>query len=277
MYHNMQLVRDIIWEKEEHTDYGRLYFCSNEPLELLFNNFSVEGKDVLTVLGSSDQLFHTIDRGANTVDTFDRNPYTKYYYYLRRWNILYNQKYYITDDFFRTHFPIVELLCRVECQSEEEEDAYSFWRKYINTIFPFENYDFFYHCSRRNYVDHMETFKDKLASFHPTFYLMDIYKENNIPKQYDIIITSNMFEYVRRKPYKIELGRDHLKSLLKDNGKIIASHMVHGKGDPYFEKEVEIYSNDFTYEEFPWYENPVFHYEHPVGYSYTKKMSTKNS
>ena len=83
MYHNMQLVRDIIWEKEEHTDYGRLYFCSNEPLELLFNNFSVEGKDVLTVLGSSDQLFHTIDRGANSVDTFDRNPYTKYYYYLR--------------------------------------------------------------------------------------------------------------------------------------------------------------------------------------------------
>ena len=123
----------------------------------------------------------------------------------------------------------------------------------------------------------METFKDKLASFHPTFYLMDIYEENNIPKQYDIIITSNMFEYVRRKPYKIELGRDHLKGLLKDNGKIIASHMVHGKGDPYFEKEVEIYSNDFIYEEFPWYENPMFHYEHPVGYSYTKKMSTKNS
>ena len=270
-YHNMELVRDIIWEREEKTDYGKIYFSSNEELNQLFQYFDVEGKEVLTVLGSSDQLFFSIDRGSTKIDTFDRNPYTKYYYYLRRWNILYNNSYYITEDLFKKHFPIIDIICRVRPQSEEEADAYCFWKKYIKTIFPFENEGLFYHNNIRNYVNDIDTLKEKLEIIHPTFYNIDIYEEVNIPKKYDVIITSNMFEYVRTREDKIIVGRDNLKKLLKDDGKIIATHIVFNGDDRFFDEEVDIYSSDFIYEEFPWVDKPLYHNKYPLGYSYTKK------
>ena len=278
-YYDMELVRDIIWNREYNTDYGKIFFSSNEELDKLFKNFDVEGKEVLTVLSSSDQLFHSIDRGSIKIDTFDRNPYTKYYYYLRRWSIIYNESYYISDDLFKKHFPIIDILCRVQPQNEDEEDAYCFWRKYIKTMFPFENDGLFYHNTVKNYVKDIKSLKDKLEIIYPTFYNIDIYEEVDIPKKYDVIITSNMFEYVRTREDKIKIGRDNLKKLLKDDGKIIASHMIYSVDDRFFDRELNIYSSDFIYEEFPWEEMPLYHDKYPIGYSYTKKkmMSTKNS
>ena len=41
-YHNMELVRDIIWEREEKTDYGNIYVSRNEEVNQVFQEFDVE-------------------------------------------------------------------------------------------------------------------------------------------------------------------------------------------------------------------------------------------
>ena len=42
---------------KSYEDYDKIYHASNENLVRLFDNFSVNGKDVLTVCGSGDQAF----------------------------------------------------------------------------------------------------------------------------------------------------------------------------------------------------------------------------
>ena len=83
--------------------YNKIYMSSNESLGNLFLNFDISGKDVLTVLGSSDQLFYSYLNGAKKVDCFDINVLARHYYYLRRWAIDYLGMYYPPDSFLKSH------------------------------------------------------------------------------------------------------------------------------------------------------------------------------
>ena len=68
---------------------GKLYRNTNENLTSLLTNYDFLNKKVLTVLSSSDQLFSCYYLGASNVDTFDINILTYYYFFLRKWSILY--------------------------------------------------------------------------------------------------------------------------------------------------------------------------------------------
>ena len=84
--------RDILGVQDVYTIkyspmYNKIYFNTNEDLASLFNNIDIENKDVLTVLGSGDQSFYCYENDANSVDIFDVNRLSIYYYYLRIWVI----------------------------------------------------------------------------------------------------------------------------------------------------------------------------------------------
>ena len=63
-------------------------------IQINFDAVNVEGRDVLTVLGSGDQALYMYDRGAKSVYLFDKNNLTLYYYYLRVWTIEYLNEFY---------------------------------------------------------------------------------------------------------------------------------------------------------------------------------------
>ena len=63
----------------------KIFSQTNENLDALFKNFDFKNKEVLSVLGSSDQMLASYYYGAKSVETFDRNLYAAYYTYFRKW------------------------------------------------------------------------------------------------------------------------------------------------------------------------------------------------
>lgn len=70
--------------------FERLYPFSNENLVGLFSNLNFMNKDCLTVLGGSDLAFDMYLNGAKSITAFDKNPLTKYYFYLKKAALLAN-------------------------------------------------------------------------------------------------------------------------------------------------------------------------------------------
>ena len=255
--------------------YGRLYYCSNENLAELFRNFSVEGKDVLTVLASSDQLFHTYYHGARSVDSFDINKLTKYYYYLRRWIIDYFSTYYPDEEFFENPKYLRSVLEKVECADEDEDKAFQFWNLYTH-VFSIRDTSklYFYSNPDTNKISDIQMLKERLDGKKLTFYHQDLCDEVYSKKKYDIIITSNILEYYGNSPMKLMRCRDNLNSLLKEDGMVVCSYMMdHSKS---YERDVFI-PRFCCYEFLNDYEENDYSMNLACGYTYKKRVLTKNS
>lgn len=251
------------------TYYDMIYANSNESLDMLFSNVDFKDKDALTVLSSSDQLFNILVRGARKVDTYDINKLTKYYFYLRKWNIIYNNEYSmpskITGEF------IFNLLSKVNVKSFNEEEAYIFWKTFIYK-YPSYLYRYLFNTSSRVYTIDSIVFndlRDKLFNYDLDFKCLDLSDEVDIEKKYDFIITSNISEYFCDDEEQIIRYRDNLYKLLNKEGKVVCSHLM----DRYTSvAERRIFKQFFSREEFPKYYDEKLGCYFPPGYSYTKKI-----
>ena len=250
--------------------FSKIYFSSNESLKHLFRYFSVKDKDVLTVLGSSDQLFYANYHGARNVDCFDVNGLTKYYYYLRRWALLYQKEYYPSTKMFQNHSYLIRLLDKVKCKNEEEEKAYLFWRTFIERVTPRQHENLYSVDFHNNEIRDMRKLRNIVEEEEFHFYHDDLFDEVTNSKKYDIIITSNVLEYAWNS-LKLQKCHDNLKSLLKDGGQVIGSHFVFYPDFSCFLTEKELFETDFDYFEFPSYSEGMVNKKYPLGYSYTKK------
>ena len=255
---------------EEDEFFSKIYYSSNESLKDLFGSFSVKDKDVLTVLASSDQLFYAYDNGARKVDTFDVNCLTKYYYYLRRWTILYNKQYYPSKNIFHSHKDLYLLLDKVECHGKSEEDALYFWKNYLSKVTPIEHELLYFIDGSRNSMKSTKSLRERLMQEDFTFYNMNLFGDIDCSRKYDVIITSNILEYAWNSTL-LRKCKDNLKSLLRDGGQIISSHFVFYPGTSNFLQELQIFDEDFEYSEFKSYQEPFGKKKYPLGYSYTKK------
>ena len=120
-------VMNVFDDNDFSEKYDTIYFHSNENLKDIFSEIDVTNKDVLTVLGSGDQVFYSYNNGARNVEAFDRNKLAIYYYYLRTWVIKYFNLFYpsiLNKKYIRT------LLKLVEPHSKEENIALKFWKFY---------------------------------------------------------------------------------------------------------------------------------------------------
>ena len=209
-----------------HSD--RVYYNSNEELDAIFSSFDFNRKKILSVLGSGDQAFHLINRGAKQVDLFDINKAAKYYFYLRVWMIKYLNMYYymyeIDSDF------IGYVLKHVKPSNPEEEKAYLFW----NSIIKDEKldhmiYTFFIRDSksmRRNIIKDTDKLKSLLWKKSFSFSNIDISDNIDVSKQYDYIILSNIAEWMENdSSERIWKLTYNLYDLIKDDGKVICSRL----------------------------------------------------
>ena len=250
--------------------YSPVYYCSNERLKELFDSFSVRDKDVLTVLASSDQLFYAYLNGAKSVYTFDRNKLTKYYYYLRKWVIKYYDSFYPDKSIiFDTSDYIAKLLDRVECDTEDEREAYYYWNEYTCKV---KKSGFFYPSLliEDNIISDVSSLKDKLDKNKLSFSLRDVTKRVSDRKKYDIIITSNLLEYIHE-TLELKRTRDNLSKLLNSNGMVICSYVVGNKYSSFTKMQKEIFRNSFYIEEFPFKGLGNLNTPNSVGYAYIKK------
>ena len=89
----LKTVKTIRGEVEE--KYNLIFSTSNELLGPIFSNFDFEDKSVLSVLGSGDRAVHFFKSKVGNLDLFDINKLTIYNMYLRYWNMLANNQYYL--------------------------------------------------------------------------------------------------------------------------------------------------------------------------------------
>lgn len=242
---------------EKVNNYDKLYYSTNENLEELFKYIDVKDKDVLTVLSSSDQYFYCSFNGAHSIDSFDVNKLTKYYYYLRLWGIKYLDQFYPSEDLFKNHIYIYELLKLVKCDNLLEEEAYDFWNNYIRKVFPFDNSSLFYKGIRKKGISDIDKLNESISSREFNFYNSDI-RNISSTKKYDVIIVSNILEYCSFDTIKII--RDKLNDLLVDDGIIVCSNIMYryNSGNGTFREM-------FDCIELPYSDS------YPLGYVYKKK------
>ncbi len=270
---DIEMTGEVFSGNSVNGSYDSIYTRSNENLDKLFEQFDVSGKKVLTVLSSADQLFFSLLKGASSVDCFDINKLTQYFYYLRKWNIIYNNEYYLPDKL--TGVFINDLLCKAKdkLQSENEEKAYKYWYEFIRT-YPTFMYREMFHTPlrRRNYDIDMDLLKDNIITKDLNFKCINLC-DKVFSDNYDVIITSNISEYFSDEYELLSNYKKNLSELIGDSGCIISSHIMYPT-IPLTERT--LFFEEFDISEFPSYyddyykdlSSPRF----PLGYSYTKKL-----
>ena len=63
---------------------SKIFPITTENVKEMYNIFDLKNKDILTVTSSSDHIFCALVAGANSVDSFDINYLTEYYYHLKK-------------------------------------------------------------------------------------------------------------------------------------------------------------------------------------------------
>lgn len=203
-----------------------IYYNSNEKLNIIYNNFDFNGKNILSVLGSGDQAFNLINRGAKKVDLFDRNKMTIYFFYLRKWIIEYLNMYYYKKN-LNSNF-IKDLLKIVTPKSLDEEIALYFWRYLVrNNLFGDCEDAIFSRDSegmKDNNIRNLSKIKRFIKQNDFLFRNIDITEDISIDEKYDYLILSNISEWLCYSDYdKIWKFTNNIFDLLDNDGIAICS------------------------------------------------------
>ena len=233
-------------------DYDKVYHASNEDLTKLFSNFSVEGKDVLTVCGSGDQAFYSYMNGANKVNIFDINKIAYYYLMLRKWSIEYLGEFYPPRDITKNVAWVKNLLNLVQCKNYDEQSVLMFWHLFIKRASEDNNSNLFYRIANynRNNVEDVELLKEKIAGKGFKFLREDITGDVDKSKKYDVIISSNILEYCQGNILKLLRTRDNFRTLLNPGGIVVCSSLIRSQDAESLAFEKTIFNSSFEREKF---------------------------
>ena len=232
-------------DKTGFSDYT-LYAESNENLCELFKLINVENKDVLTVLASSDQALSCYVNDAKTIDTFDKIRASIWYAYLRKWIILYQNKFYPSFHFFDNgDKELYDLICKIIPENQDEADAQIFWKIYLAaTNYKSDYYLFNSTICRQpkpffNNIEKIKHFYDKEINFK----CLNICDSLSIDKKYDILILSNILEHTFNNDERI-MVKNNIENLLKDDGIAVCTSLIYDFNSPIHKNEVKILTND---------------------------------
>ena len=193
-----------------------IYPFTTENINGYFPLHKLINKNVLTVGSSSDQILNAFLMDAKTIDCFDINPFTKYYFDLKKAAIktLTLQEYKEFFSYFEyskifsgnknafnlnSFYKIVDYL---------EEDSLIFWaslfKKYKGLtirkgLFSFDENDISIVIKLNNYLneENYHKLKSNIDKLHPTFYYCDIKNIcKYLNKKYDFIFLSNIANYI---------------------------------------------------------------------------------
>lgn len=226
LQNDMEYANSIL-NNECNDPFRKIYTNTNEDLLELFNKLNLAGKDVFSVLSSSDYLYMSYLFGAKNVNSFDINPLTYRYFYLRKWLIKNN----ITDIGILSPVDLLEIIenTKIDCLKDEKESLI-FWRDvltkmpkssfynplFISTFTPFSLF----------YREKWDDFFNIVSSINPNFYNFDLCAKSALDtnKKYDYVFISNILDYNRKKE-RMENAVNNLMNLTTNNGKVICAHI----------------------------------------------------
>lgn len=206
----------------KHGSADRIYPFSNENINEYLEGIDLEGKKVLTVGSSGEQVLNAVFRGAKDITLFDANIFARYYVDLKiaaikNLSLVEFLKYFTSEN-------ILDWKYYSKISHDLSDDSKIFWDNLIleldeenkemfeNKLFPIECC---YKKERSQFAEgqmanvfyrnifNFQELKEKLkdATIH---YITD--EINNISnttgkKKYDLILLSNVFDYVKHKDF----------------------------------------------------------------------------
>lgn len=218
---------DVISYKNRNKYYNNIYFKTNEYVSDILTNFDLKNKKVLTVLGSGDQAFHFLNRGAKCVDVFDINRLSIYYYYLRIWLIKYMNVFYPNDFNYECWIKLKKMIV---INNNHEENVIKFWDYFFYKEYRFNKLFEYDYNSCKNEIEDLTKLKNILDRSKIKFYNFDI-KSSDIKlyKKYDIVYLSNIPDWFSELDYynDIVLLRycNNVSKMLKRRGIAIRSYV----------------------------------------------------
>lgn len=227
---------------------GPVYAFTNEALNQFMSNYDFSGKTVLSSLGSGDFALNAYLLGAKSVESFDINQYTYYFYQLKKALIMrYDYEEFCelvknpTNIFkqFDDYKPLLDsesrlffekilkiygddikgLLDKMYIDKVEEKNQWNESNTFDSTeeLFLIAKYKNYYLHSSENY----DSLRKRIASNpNEAFYFKDLYQFTP-PKKYDIVYLSNIGDYCKSEEEFKMFVEDIKAKYLNENGIII--------------------------------------------------------
>lgn len=248
-------------------NYRWIYAQTNEHLRQLYSSVDFNDKNVLSVAASGDQSFLAYALGAKHIDLFDINQLTFYYYYLRVWTIKYFNRFYPKIPFHKRY--LNDLLQMVKTNNGAEIIAFDYWNEILNEFDNKMLERIFVYVGKHLDVSKSElsVIKDSIDSDESIFHNIDMSNYINIKEKYDIVITSNIVDWLHEDIDRIEGYKNNLCNLLNDNGIVLCSDLSGRYGASNVQKR--IFEKEFDYYQLPDFKRNE--YNVTPGYVFQKK------
>ena len=231
-------------------EYSPVYVKSNERIEE-YIDYLKNKRNVLSVIGSSDQILNMILHGTTSIDAFDISTLPKYYMYLKIAGIEnlsleeYLSFFYELDktpeDYDNMYF--YQISKTLEKESKEFFDSiinFYDWNEIIDSSLFSNEFTSLSDVKRQNDYLNEENYKklkELLSNVNISTHegnILDIYKSFIGP--YDLIYLSNIIYYVNRKRYK-----EMLEQLPLEKDGIIINYLYDSK------KQITSFFNEDDY------------------------------
>ena len=208
--------------KIKHGSADRIYPFSNENIGEFLEGFDLEGKSVITVGSSGDQVLNAVYRGATDVTLFDANIFARYYVELKiaaikNLSLEEFLKYFTSDN-------ILDWKYYSKVSHDLSDEAKLFWDTlmleldeenkeiYEKKLFPIEcvykgdishftvgQMSNIFCRNVENYTKLQERLKN--VTIHYVNDTLKFISNTTGMKKYDLIMLSNVFDYVKHKEF----------------------------------------------------------------------------
>lgn len=215
----------------EHFD--RLYPFTTENISGYFKEEEIKNRSILTVGSSGDQAINAFLMGAKEVTIFDINPFTKYFFDLKKAAIINLELDEFLKFFCYCHYPKTFYKNPTSLDSsvfstiskDLNIESLEFWSYLFNVfkskhirqrLFIDDEYPYRIVSKLNNYLDEKNYYilKEIIKEFNPTFIESDLLSiPSKLTKKYDTIYLSNISHYLKDYQYSLYLFRDNLLKL----------------------------------------------------------------
>lgn len=246
----------------EFSEYCSVFTFATENLDSYLKELDVENKDVLTVTSSGDQLINLALLNANNIDCFDINRLCYYYTKLKLTGLMFlDYEEFINffvycEDSIMMYDTLFALDINYQCfnyniYNKLREKLDSDVRMFFDAVYSEYNCDGIsvarsplfnnislvsamhnntYLSSHENYYAAREKFEKLLVNKKIKFYNLDIFKLHELDEKYDIVLLSNIYDYIPLSSQSefAEYIKYQLNKILMPNAKVAVEYQYCG-------------------------------------------------
>lgn len=204
---NLKLVKDVI-EGKTYVRFIYIYPFTTENIKGYMSNLDLKDKSIITVGSSADQVINSFLYGSKDITLFDINPFTKYYFELKKAGILlleFNSFY----EFFSNNINSFNIKTYSLLRNNLSKETKLFWDSLFNSYDSCFFRDKLFSKDERTlktlvkynpYMDEINynILKTTIDSLNPIFINSSLNEiKSKVVRKYDYVFLSNISSYLK--------------------------------------------------------------------------------